>query len=142
MSMINDIVLGIATKLKELYANSRRYVDNVPADFKKPSFTIFTIDQDYAKRIGDKGKSRISFDIAYFSNKAVDKIKSDCLEVQETLLRELDEIGQYWRATNKKARITDDVLHLTFDVNYSELKKSTNETKMQTHETNILSEEE
>ncbi len=118
--MIADIRRAIANKLKELYPDYKRHVDDIPQNFKKPSFVIFSIDQDYSKRLAAKYRGRISFDIAYFSDKPIPEIKSDCLAVQEILLREFDTFGTF-KAINKNARITDNVLHMTFDVNYSEM---------------------
>lgn len=125
---------AIAQKLKELYPNYQVYADNVPQNFKTPAFVIFVIEQEYNKRLDDKYNGRISLDVAYFSNKGKNEIKSNCLEVQETLLREFDEVGAF-RAINKNARITDNVLHVTFDIRYSELKLG-EFAKMQTQTTN------
>ena len=133
--MISDIRRAIRYKLKVLYPTYERNEENVPQDFTTPAFTIYEIDQEYEKRIGTKYKSRISFDVAYFSGKATTEIKSDCLAVQEVLLREFDLIGTF-RVQNKKAKITDDVLHMTFDISYSEMKVETG-IPMQTQTTKI-----
>lgn len=126
--MINDIQLAIVAKLKELFPDNerkiRRYTDDIPQDFKKPAFVLFEVDQDYSKRLNTKYNGRITFDLAFFSDKPSQEVKSDCLAIQETLLREFDYFGAF-RAVNKNARITDNVLHMTFDVNYSEMKVDT-----------------
>lgn len=132
--MIADIRQAIAYKLKELYPDCKAHTDDIPQGFKKPAFVMFQIDQDYSKRLNTKYNGRISFDIAYFSDKPKPKIKSDCFEKQEILLREFDYFGAF-KAINKNARITDNVLHMTFDVNYSEMKVETS-VPMQTQETN------
>ncbi len=54
--------------------------------------------------------------------------------MQMSLLRNFDLAGKY-RALNKKATITDNVLHFTFDINYSEIKTDVSE-KMQKQQTN------
>ena len=151
--MINDIKSAIVYKLKELYPDCKRYTDDTPQKFTKPAFVIFEIDQDYSKCMNIKYNGRISFDVAYFSDKATPEIKSDCFTKQETLLRGFDYIMSYktvidekteektlvenetYKVTNKNARITDNVLHMTFDVNYSEMKVDTS-VQMQTQETN------
>lgn len=115
------VINAIAQKLNELYPNCRVYADNVPQNFKAPAFVIYVIEQEYNKRLDNKYNGRISLDVAYFSDKPKSEIKSDCLEVQETLLREFDEVGEF-RILNKNARITDNVLHITFDIRFSELK--------------------
>ena len=136
--MISDIKSAIVYKLKDLYPLVKRYTDDIPQNFGKPSFVVFEIDQDYNKRLNYKYKSRISFDVAYFSDKGTADIKSDCQAVQETLLQGFDIIGttsKFW-VLNKNARITDNVLHMTFDVNYSEIKVETS-MPMQTQQTTI-----
>lgn len=124
--MISDIKSAIVSKLKDIYPSvTKRYTDdNIPQNFAKPSFFISIIDHEYDKRMNSKYKSLISFDIAYFSDKGVADIKSDCLAKQGVLLREFDLIGttNMFRVLNKNARITDSVLHMTFDIIYSEMR--------------------
>lgn len=136
--MINDIQLAIVAKLKELFPDEvrkiKRYIDDIPQDFKKPAFILFEVDQDYSKRINNKFDSRITFDLAFFSDKAAPEIKSDCFAIQEVLLRGFDYFGAF-KALNKNARITDNVLHMTFDINYSEMKVEAS-VLMQTQQTN------
>lgn len=119
--MMHEIKSAIVYKLKELYPDYKRYTDDIPQNFSYPAFVIFQIDHAYGKRLDNKYNGRISFDIAYFSDKEPEDIKSDCYEKQQTLLRGFDHFGGY-KALNKNARITDNVLHMTFDVNYSEIK--------------------
>ena len=119
--MISDIKSAIVYKLKDLFPECKRYTDDIPQKFSKPAFVIFQIDQDYSKRLNSKYNGRISFDVAYFSDKGIADIKSDCFSKQEVLLRGFDTFGAF-KALNKNARITDNVLHMTFDVNYSEMK--------------------
>jgi hypothetical protein len=73
-------------------------------------------------------------DVAYFSDKGTQEIKGDCRTVQENLLRNFDTFGTF-RATGKNARTVDNVLHLTFNVKYSEI-NITDETIMQKQQTN------
>ncbi|MCF6466347.1 phage tail terminator family protein [Clostridium sp. Cult2] len=120
--MINSVKREIVNKLLVLYPNYTIYDEDIPQNFKKPSFLITLIDQDYSKRLNTKFKSLLSFDIAYFSNSRTTEIKEDCLSVQLNLFREFDLIGTY-RVLNKQATITDNVLHFTLDINYSEIKK-------------------
>ncbi|MHB8065148.1 MAG: phage tail terminator family protein, partial [Ruminiclostridium sp.] len=110
-----------------------------PQKFTPPAFVIFEIDQDYSKRLNEKYNGRISFDVAYFSDKGTSDIKSDCFAVQEVLLRGFDYFGAF-KALNKNARITDNVLHITFDVNYSEMKVEAG-VPMQTQQTNTRTED-
>ncbi len=132
--MINEVKQAIVNKLLELYPGYTIYDEDVPQNFRKQSFLISLTDQDYDKRLNCKFKSLISFDVAYFSNKGVAEIKSDCLDKQMNLLRSFDLIGSY-RVLNKQATITDNVLHFTFDINFSEIKEDISD-KMQKQQTN------
>lgn len=122
--MINSIRKAISSKLLELYPACPIYKNDVSQNFKPPCFVLYIIDQNYDKRINTKYKSTISFDVAYFSDKPTTTIKDDCLNKQQELFRAFDIIGTY-RVLNKQCSITDNVLHLTFDINYSELLEET-----------------
>jgi len=132
--MINDIKQAIASKLLEVFPGYTIYDEDIPQNFKTPSFLVTVIEQDYGKRLVNKYNSTVSFDVAYFSDKEKNEIKADCHEVQVNLLRALDLVGAF-RIQNLQATIVDNVLHITFDVNYSELKIE-EFAKMQTQTTN------
>ncbi len=133
--MINNVKNAIADKLKELYPTHVIYDEDVPQNFKTPSFSIELIEQDYNKRLNAKFNSLLSFDVLYFSDKSISEIKEDCLNVQLNLFREFNLIGTY-RALNKQATITDQTLHFTFNISYSEIMELL-EVKMQQQQTNI-----
>lgn len=116
--MINSINQSIADKLNSLFNNVTIYDEKVPQDFKTPSFFISIYDQDYEKGISDRYKSTVSYDISYFPNDEYSS-NNEMYEVSSILLREIRDLGPY-RAINIKANITDDVLHIMFDVKYSE----------------------
>ena len=132
--MISDIKQAIAQKILELYPEATVYDEDTPQNFKTPSFLVTVIEQSYGKRLDNKFTSTVSLDLAYFSDKEKSDIKSDCQAVQVNLLRAFDLVGGF-RIRNLQATIVDNVLHITFDVSYSELK--TNEfVKMQKQTTN------
>ncbi len=132
--MISDIKQAIAQKILELYPEATVYDEDIPQNFKTPSFLVTVIEQDYGKRMVNKYNSTVSFDVAYFSGKGKNEIKSDCQAVQVDILRAFDFVGSF-RIQNKQATIVDNVLHITFDVSYSELKIE-EFAKMQTQTTN------
>lgn len=132
--MINDIKQAIAQKILDLYPTATVYDEDIPQNFKTPSFLVTVIEQSYRKRLSNKYDSAVSFDVAYFSDKGKNEIKSDCQAAQVNLLRAFDLVGGF-RIRNLQATIVDNVLHITFEVSYSELK--TNEfVKMQKQTTN------
>ncbi|WP_027399097.1 phage tail terminator family protein [Anaerovorax odorimutans] len=132
--MINDIKMSITDKLNELYSTYKVYDEYVPSEVNAPYFIISVTNQEYKKRINQKYKSHLSFDVAFFSSESKEKIKTDCLNMQINLFRAFDLVGGY-RILNKQAKITDDVLHFTFDIKYSEMVQETG-TKMQSQITN------
>jgi len=132
--MINDVKQAIVNKLLELYPTYTIYDEDVPQNFKTPSFLVTVIEQNYGKRLANKYNSTVSFDVAYFSDKGKNEVKSDCQAVQVDILRAFDFVGSF-RIQNKQATIVDNVLHITFDISYSELKID-EFAKMQTQTTN------
>ena len=120
-SMISEIKQAIADKLEELYPGYTLYDEDIPQNFKTPSFLVTVIEHTYGKRLNNKYNSTVSFDVAYFSDKEKNDIKSVCHAVQENIMRAFDLVGGF-RAQNLQATIVDNVLHITFNVNYSELK--------------------
>ena len=133
--MISEVKQAIAQKILELYPTVTIYDEDVPQNFKKPSFLITLVEHSYSKRLADKFNSTASFDVVYFSNKDKSEIKSDCQAVQVNLLRVFDLMGTF-RAQNLQATIVDNVLHITFDVNYSEIKTGEEIPKMEAQTTN------
>ena len=136
--MISSVKQAIVDKLLECYQGYTIYDEDVPQHFRTPSFLITLIDQEYRKRINDKFDSVLSFDVAHFSDKENTEIKADCLEVQLNLFRAFDLIGTF-RVLNKQATITDNVLHFTFEIRYSEI-NDIQYDKMQRQQTNTRTE--
>ena len=132
--MISEIKSAIAQKILERYPSATIYDEDIPQNFKTPSFLVTVIEQSYGKRLDNKYNSTVSFDVAYFSDKGKNETKSDCQAVQVNLLRAFDLMGGF-RAQSLQATIVDNVLHITFNVSYSELKIE-EFAKMQTQTTN------
>ncbi len=132
--MISEIKQAIAQKIHEQYPSATIYDEDIPQNFKKPSFLLTLIEQNYGKRLDNKFTGTVSLDLAYFSDKGKNEVKSDCQEVQVNLLRAFDLVGTF-RAQNLQATIVDNVLHITFDVRYSEIKIE-RFVKMQSQSTN------
>ena len=132
--MISEIKQAIEQKIHEQYPEATIYDEDIPQNFKKPSFLLTLIEQNYGKRLDNKFTGTVSLDLAYFSDKGKNEVKSDCQEVQVNLLRAFDLVGTF-RAQNLQATIVDNVLHITFDVRYSEIKIE-RFVKMQSQSTN------
>lgn len=133
--MISEIKQAIAQKIHEQYPSATIYDEDIPQNFKTPSFLVTVIEQSYGKRLANKYNSTVSFDVAYFSDKGKNETKSDCQAVQVNLLRAFELVGGF-RVQNLQATIVDNVLHITFDVRYSEIKTEEEIPKMQAQATN------
>ena len=119
--MISDVKTAIINQLGELFPSGYRFYDEiVPEDASKPYFLISLLVQTYNKRFNRTYSGVLSMDITYDSNQT--NIKPDCINIMERLQREFDFAGNY-RLKNKTAKITDNVLHFTFDIQYSEVKE-------------------
>ena len=135
--MISEIKQAIVQEILGLYPTVTVYADDIPQNFKKPSFLLTLIEQSYGKRLDNKFTSAVSLDLAYFSDKEKSDIKSDCQAVQVDILRAFDLVGGF-RIRNLQATIVDNVLHITFDISYSELKiEEFAKMRTQTTTTNI-----
>lgn len=127
--MLSVIKEAIANKLIELYPTGYEiYEETLPESYIKPSFLVTITNQSYHKRLGNRYTSELSLDITYYSDQT--SIRLDCLRVQEELLRAFDFIGTF-QVRNKIAKITDNVLHFTFDIIYSEKKEEQASSLMQ-----------
>lgn len=123
--MVNNIKQCIVENLLSIYPKVVIYDEDIPQNFKSPSFLITLTDHSYSKRINNKFNGEISFDISFFSDKEKTEIKNDCIKVQQELFRGFDLIGTY-RPLNKNATIVDNVLHFNFKVKYSEINDTDN----------------
>lgn len=139
--MINSIETAILKALQVNYplTTYKYYIDNIPQDYVKPAFYLKAIDTVYDKRLDKKYRSTITFDLSYYSELYEEDIIAECIDIQISILRILDFAGIY-KILNKNARITDNVLHVTFDVAYSEMVTETG-TPMQSQTTNTNIEE-
>lgn len=120
-STINNIISAIAGVLKQVKTGCVVTVDKVPQSFKKDSFYIQVTDYEYGKCIGNRYSSAVSFDIAYFTASA--NVDTDCRETAENVMRALDTVGIF-HPVNVSSRVTDHVLHIMFDVKYSEIEET------------------
>ena len=133
--MINDIKQCIVDNLLNVYPGITIYDEDIPQNFKTPSFLITLTDHNYNKRINNKFNGEVSFDISFFSSKDKFEIKNDCFKTQQDLFRNFDLITKY-RALDKESTIVDNVLHFTFKIKYSEI-NDIEELKMMAAEINI-----
>lgn len=119
----------IKNTLIDVFKSFTIYDEKLPEIYETPSFVIMVTNQEYSKRMNNRYKNVVSFEITYYSNEDFTNLKADCFEVHRELVRVFDIIRTY-RVINKKSSITDNVLHFTFDIETFE-KKVEETVKMQ-----------
>lgn len=117
--MVNDIILGIAEKIRTLYPESgyKLYTESIEQGFKEPCFFVQLITQTQTKRLGNRYVETYSFDVQYFPNENGEGNK-ECLIVSEELYELLEYITvneDHLRGTNLNSRVQDRVLHFFVD---------------------------
>lgn len=132
--MINDIRQAIAEKLLQLYPDYICYTEEVPQDINPPAFSIMVVEHEYAKQLNTRFKGRISFEVTYYPSNASTGLLSDCINVQEVLMRNFNSIGNL-RVNNRKAQIKENKLHLVIEFIYIEVIAEEQEATMRSQTT-------
>lgn len=135
--MINKLYKNIATGLKEIKPCTI-YQEDVPQDFKQPSFLISFYDQNPARGINGRLKNTVGVDIFYFPEDEAN-VNDECWGVGEKLSQEFK--IQDFKIRNRNLKIVDQVLHFMFEVDYREYKPDMSQ-QMQTvsQDTNLKEE--
>lgn len=126
--MIEKLYRNIAAGLKKIRPCSKVYVEDVPQNFKQPSFLILFYDQNPSGGINGRLKNTVGVDVSYFPESG-NGGNEECWETGQDLSREFTIEG--FKIKNRNLKITDRVLHFMFDVEYRECPESDMQT-MQT----------
>lgn len=118
--MINELYQGVNAGLK-LVKDCTVYREEVPQNFKKPSFLVTIYEQNPSRGINGRLKNEVNMDILYFpENKGKAELQEECWSVGQALSREFAVPG--FKIRNRNLKIEDYVLHFMFDVDYREYK--------------------
>ncbi len=127
--MINELYKSVRVGLKAV-KDCTVYQEDVPQNFKTPSFMVTIYEQNPSRGINGRLKNEVNMDILYFpENKGKDQIQEECWMVGQALTREFTAPG--FKLKNRNLKIEDDVLHFLFDVDYREVREDS-ATAMQT----------
>ncbi len=133
--MISEIKQAIKDMLLAVYPDGYSiYDEELPEGYSKPAFYLTLINQNYSRRMNNKFTSLLSFDLAYYSSSA--ESRTDCIGIQQELLRAFHTVSTY-HVLNRNAKITDNVLHFTFDIRYGEMLQEEG-TPMQQQQINTI----
>ena len=137
--MINELYQGVNAGLK-LVKDCTVYREEVPQNFKKPSFLVTIYEQNPSRGINGRLKNEVNMDILYFpENKGKAELQEECWNVGQALSREFAVPG--FKIKNRNLKIEDHVLHFMFDVDYREYKDSPG-VKMRTQTLDVQVKEE
>lgn len=118
--MINELYRGVNAGLKQV-KDCTVYREEVPQNFKKPSFLVTIYEQNPSRGINGRLKNEVNMDILYFpENKGKAELQEECWSVGQALSREFAVPG--FKIRNRNLKIEDYVLHFMFDVDYREYK--------------------
>lgn len=134
--MINELYQGVNAGLK-LVKDCTVYREEVPQNFKKPSFLVTIYEQNPSRGINGRLKNEVNMDILYFpENRGKAELQEECWSVGQVLSREFAVPG--FKIKNRNLKIEDYVLHFMFDVDYREYKDSPGvKMRTQTIDTNL-----
>ena len=95
------------------------YREDVPQNFKIPSFMVTAYEQNPSRGINGRLKNTVNLDVLYFpENKGKTELLEECWTVGQVLTREFAVPG--FKIKNRNLKIEDNVLHFMFDVDYRE----------------------
>lgn len=95
------------------------YREDVPQNFKIPSFMVTIYEQNPSRGINGRLKNEVNLDVLYFpENKGKTELQEECWRVGQALSREFAVSG--FKIKNRNLKIEDNVLHFMFDVDYRE----------------------
>lgn len=131
--MVNDIVLGIAEKVRIVYAQEdyKLYTESIEQGFKEPCFFVQLITQEQTQRLGNRYKEVYSFDVIYFPS---ENGNEECHNVSEELYELLEYItvdGDLIRGINLNSRVQEKVLHFFVDYPISIVRERAVEENME-----------
>lgn len=121
--MISKLYENIGSVLKQI-KDCTIYREDVPQGFKMPCFMVTLYSQNPSRGINGRMKNSVQADIHYFPEDEVN-YQEECWGIGQKLSREFQ--PNDFKIKNRNLKITDRVLHFTFDVDYREYRNDQSE---------------
>ena len=142
--MVESLYKAIAAECRSSVPELKKiYRDNIPQNMEFPCILVEIMETTANRRLSERQRIKQNFDVQYFPGDESENRRKECEKVKQKMLRRFDVVsadGISFYARNKNASIVDDVLHLLFDVTYTEYEKK-EIPKMEEMNTNIETEE-
>lgn len=142
--MVESLYKAIAAECRSSVPELKKiYRDNIPQNMEFPCILVEITETTANRRLSERQRIKQNFDVQYFPGDESENRRKECEKVKQKMLRRFDVVsaaGISFYVRNKNASIVDDVLHLLFDVTYTEYEKK-EIPKMEEMNTNIETEE-
>ena len=142
--MVESLYKAIAAECRSSVPELKKiYRDNIPQNMEFPCILVEITETTAKRRLSERQRIKQNFDVQYFPGDESENRRKECEKVKQKMLRRFDVVsadGISFYVRNKNASIVDDVLHLLFDVTYTEYEKK-EIPKMEEMNTNIETEE-
>lgn len=142
--MVESLYKAIAAECRSSVPELKKiYRDNIPQNMEFPCILVEITKTTANRRLSERQRIKQNFDVQYFPGDESENCRKECEKVKQKMLRRFDVVsadGISFYVRNKNASIVDDVLHLLFDVTYTEYEKK-EIPKMEEMNTNIETEE-
>lgn len=142
--MVESLYKAIAAECRSSVPELKKiYRDNIPQNMEFPCILVEIMETTANRRLSERQRIKQNFDVQYFPGDESENRRKECEKVKQKMLRRFDVVsadGISFYVRNKNASIVDDVLHLLFDVTYTEYEKK-EIPKMEEMNTNIETEE-
>lgn len=117
--MLDDLVNGLAARVKELYPEFAIYDEVVRQGMKEPCFFIKVVAVRFRKELSGRYRLQVTIDLHYFNSKHNEVMNHDFRIVGQRISEELEAVSvadKVLRIGDKESKAVDDVLHVLFDV--------------------------
>ena len=142
--MVDILYKAIAVECRSSVPEFKKiHRDNIPQNMEFPCVLVEIIETTANRRLAERQRIKQNFDVQYFPGDESENRRKECEKVKQEMLRRFDVIsadGISFYVRNKNASIVDDVLHLMFDVTYTEYEEK-KIPKMEEMNTNLETEE-
>lgn len=142
--MVESLYKAIAAECRSSVPELKKiYRDNIPQNMEFPCIFVEIVETTAKRRLSERQRIKQNFDVQYFPGDESENRRKECEKVKQEMLRRFDVIradGISFYVRSKSASIVDDVLHLMFDVTYTEYEEK-EIPKMDEMNTNLETEE-
>lgn len=134
IGIVESLTVALSKGLENIFDKPRVYQDMLPMGYKSPCFFITHIDTQVDKRLFNRYRAVVNYDITYHPEERKFHSK-EFSEVVEKMTYGLElvqlEDGSYVRGSNIRYEVQDSVLHFFITFDFFVIRAKERGTKMQ-----------